>query len=242
MDSQIQLGDITVEVVLKKVRNINLTVLPPAGRVRISAPRRTSMTTIREFAISHIDWIQKHQARLREHERRPQRDYVAPKLRYVDGEEHDVWGKSYRLAVREVEDRPSVRLTRDRLVLRVRPRTKKADREALVQKWYREQIRGVAPLMIRRWERRLGVKVEHVYVRRMKTRWGSCNPDAHTIRINTELATRPPEQLEYIVVHELVHLLEPTHNARFYSLMDRYMPDWQWRREALNGPPVRRVR
>ena len=234
MESQIQLGDITVEVVLKKVRNINLTVLPPAGRVRISAPRRTSMNTIRAFAVSNLDWIRKQRARVREHERRFPRGHMEPKRRYVDGEIHAVWGRRYRLAIREVDESHSVRLTRDRLVLRVRPRTTKADRQTLVQSWYREQIRTALPPLLRHWERRLRVKVEHVYVRQMRTRWGSCNPDARTIRLNTELATRPPEQLEYIVVHELVHLLEPTHNGRFHSLMDRYLPDWKERRDALN--------
>lgn len=234
MESQIQLGGITVEVVLKKVRNINLTVLPPGGRVRISAPRRTSMKTIRAFAVSNLDWIRKQRARLREHERRTPPGQVEPKRRYVDGEIHPVWGKRYRLAIREVDEGPSARLTRDRLVLRVRPRTTKADRQALLEGWYRDQIREALPPMLRHWERRLQVKVEHVYVRRMRTRWGSCNPEACTIRLNTELATRPPELLEYIVVHELVHLLEPTHNGRFHSLMDRYLPDWKERRDALN--------
>jgi predicted metal-dependent hydrolase len=241
MESQIRLGDITVEVVLKRIRNINLTVLPPAGRVRISAPTRTSMHTIRAFAASNIDWIKKQRARLREHERRRPRGYVEPRSRYVDGESHPVWGRRHRLAIREADERPSVRLTRDRLVLRVRPRTKKDARQALIEKWYRDELRAAVQPMLRHWERRLGVKVEHLYVRRMKTRWGSCNPDARTIRLNTELATRPPEQLEYIVVHELVHLIEPTHNARFHALMDRYMPDWKRRREALSRPAVRQL-
>lgn len=240
MQSQIQLGDVTVDVVLKNIKNINLTVHPPEGRVRISAPKRTSMKAIRAFAISHLDWIRKHQERLREPDGGTTRGHVERKSRYVDGESHNVWGERHRLTILESDRPPSVDLNGDRIVLRVRPRTNGIRRQALIEGWYREQIRSAVPPLLARWEPRLWVKVERFYVQRMKTRWGTCNPQARTIRLNTELAARPPELLEYIVVHELVHLLEPTHNARFYALMDRYMPEWRVHRGTLNRQPARR--
>ena len=126
------------------------------------------------------------------------------------------------------------------MLLQVRPRTDRDKRRALVEEWYREQIKSAVPPLLARWEPRIGVKVDRFHVRRTKTRWGSCNPKARTIRLNTELARKPPELLEYLVVHELVHLLEPTHNARFYALMDRYMSDWKVHRRTLNRRPVRR--
>jgi len=126
------------------------------------------------------------------------------------------------------------------MLLRVRPRTDAAKRRALVDEWYREQLKQAVPPLLARGQPRLGVRVERVFVQRMKTRWGSCNHKARTIRLNTELAKKPAACLEYIVVHELVHLLEPTHNARFVALMDRFMPRWQFHRQVLNRLPVRR--
>jgi predicted metal-dependent hydrolase len=240
MQSQIQLGDITVDVVLKNIKNINLTVHPPDGRVRISAPKRTSMKAVRAFAISHLDWIRKHQERLREPDDGTTRGHEERKSGYVDGGSHYVWGQRHRLTISESDEPPSVRLNGEQLLLRVRPRTNRAQRYALLEGWYRDQIRTAVPPLLARWEPRLWVKVKRFYVQRMKTRWGTCNPEARTIRLNTELAARPPQLLEYIVVHELVHLLEPTHNVRFYALMDRYMPDWKVHRGALNGAAARR--
>ena len=233
MEFQITLGDVTVDVVRKKVRNLNLIVHPPHGRVRLSAPMRASMKAIRAFVLSKLDWIEQHQARMREQARRAPREVVRERG-YRDGESHQVWGKRYTLTVCERNEPPSVRLNGDHMVLQTRPGADREKRQALVESWYREQIRAAVPPLLALWEPRLGVGVERFYVRRMKTRWGSCNPRARTIRLNTELAAKPPALLEYIVVHELVHLLEPTHNARFYSLMDRFMPDWKAHRAALN--------
>jgi predicted metal-dependent hydrolase len=232
--TEIILGDVTVEVVRKRVKNINLTVQPPLGRVRISAPKRASLKTIREFAISKLDWIRLHQARMREQARqappaRPRREF-----QYVDRERHDVWGKPCLLAVSEREGLPSIDLNHDRLRLQVRPGASRESRRDMVENWYREQVQAAVPPLLERWEPRLGVKLERFQVRRMKTRWGSCTPAKRTIRLNTELATRRPELLEYIVVHELVHLVEPSHNARFYELMDLHLPGWKAHRDELN--------
>jgi len=236
MESQITLGDVTVHVVRKNVKNINLTVHPPLGRVHISAPKRVSMKAIRAFAHSKLEWIEKHQVRMREQVPATPRER---KRWYVDGEIHHVWGKRYTLSVWECDEPPMVWLDGGELQLQIRPRTNRDKRQAIVEKWYRDQIREAVPPLLAYWEPRLGVRAKKFYVQQMKTRWGSCNSQARTIRINTELATKPPERLEYIVVHELVHLLEPSHNARFHAFMDRFMPDWRYHRDALNLRPVR---
>lgn len=232
MALQIELGDFTVDVILKDIKNVHLSVYPPAGRVRISAPKRMSLDTIRVFAISKLDWIKQQQTKLREQERESPRDYV-------DRESHFVWGKRYLLTVIEIDQPPSIELKNRRMILRVRPRTDEDKRQAIVEEWYREQLKEAVPPLLERWQPLLGVRAERWFVQRMKTKWGSCNHRARTIRLNTELAKKPAECLEYIVVHELVHLLEPTHNARFIALMDRYMPKWQSHRQALNRLPVR---
>ncbi len=233
MLSQVKLGDIEVDVVLKDIKNVHLSVYPPTGRVRISAPKRMSIDTIRVFAISKLDWIKQQQTKLREQEREAPRDYV-------DRESHYVWGRRYLLTVSERDEPPSIELKPSRMLLRVRPGTGEDEREALVEEWYREQLRESVPALLARWQPLLGVRVERFFVQRMKTKWGSCNHKAGTIRLNTELAKKPGECLEYIVVHELVHLLEPTHNARFVTLMDRFIPKWQFHRQVLNRLPVRR--
>jgi predicted metal-dependent hydrolase len=237
--TEIILGDVTVEVVRKRVKNINLTVQPPLGRVRISAPKRASLKTIREFAISKLDWIRLHQARMREQARQAPPAQPRREVEYVDGEHHPVWGKPYLLVVSGRDGAGSVATDQNRLLLQVRPRTDREGRRAVLENWYRQQVQSAVPTLLERWEPRLGVKLERCQVRRMKTRWGSCTPAKRTIRLNSELATRRPELLEYIVVHELVHLLEASHNARFYELMDLHMPGWKAHRDELNREPIR---
>lgn len=232
MALRIELGDITVDVVLKDIKNVHLSVYPPTGRVRISAPKRMSLDTIRVFAISKLDWIKQQQTKLREQERETPREYV-------ERESHYVWGKRYLLTVTESEAPPSIELKHSRMLLRVRPGTGEERRQALVEEWYREQLKEAVPPLLARWQPLLGVQVERWFVQRMKTKWGSCNHRARTIRLNTELAKKPAECLEYIVVHELVHLLEPTHSSRFIALMDRFLPRWQIHRQVLNRLPVR---
>jgi predicted metal-dependent hydrolase len=232
METRFNLGGIVVSVVLKDIKNVHLSVYPPSGRVRIAAPRRMSIDTIRVYAISRLDWIRKQQRKLREQERETPREYI-------DRESHYVWGRRYLLAVREADEPPSISLKPRRMLLRVRPGASETKRAVLIDEWYRAQIKAAVPPLLERWENLIGVKAERVFVQRMKTKWGSCNHEAQTIRLNTELAKKPPECLEYIVVHELVHLVEPTHNARFMALMDRYMPRWQSYREKLNRLPVR---
>jgi len=231
---QIDVGGITVDVVFKNIKNIHLSVHPPTGRVRISAPRRITLDRLRVYAISRIDWIKKHQKKFQEQERETRREYL-------DRESHYVWGRRYLLKVNEANRIPSVALKHNEMVLTIRPGAGMAKREAAVTAWYREQVRNAAAPLIEKWEANLSVKVNRAIIRHMRTRWGSCTPARRTIRLNTELAKKPPECLEYVVVHELVHLLEPTHNANFISLMDKFMPQWRHFRDELNRAPLGHV-
>jgi hypothetical protein len=231
MVTQIAFGDITAEVVLKDIKNIHLSVYPPHGRVRIAAPSRMKLDTIRVFAISRLGWIKRQQLKLQGPERATPREYV-------DRESHYVWGKRYLLKVVEDNAAPTVALQHSRLLLQVRPGMHVWKKQAIIEAWYRQQLKNAVPPLIARWEPRLGVRVERVFVQRMKTRWGSYNHRARTIRLNPELARKPRECLEYIVVHEMTHILEPTHNARFVALLDQFMPPWQFYRQQLNRLPV----
>ncbi|RRR67075.1 MAG: M48 family peptidase [Candidatus Viridilinea halotolerans] len=232
MSQQIQLGDITIDVERKPIKNIHLSVYPPAGRVRIAAPERMELATIRVFAIAKLDWIKAQQRRMRAQEREAPREYL-------ERESHYVWGQRYLLHVQERTAPPSVSLSPTQLLLSVRPGTAEAQRQAILERWYREQLRAAVTSLIAKWEPMMGVKVQRIFVQRMKTRWGSCTPSTGSIRLNTELAKKPRECLEYVVVHELTHLIEPSHNRRFISLMDQFMPHWQAYRAQLNALPVR---
>jgi predicted metal-dependent hydrolase len=176
---QINLGEIEVEVVLKRIKHLHLRVLPPTGRVRISAPRRASLAAIRSFALSKLEWIKRQQVRVREQER-------------------------------------------------------ETSQESGDQESYVARVKEAVPPLLARWQPLIGVRVDRFFVRPMKSKWGSCTYRTRRIRLNSELAKKPPECLEYVVVHELVHLLEPTHNARFAALMDRFMPQWRSQRRVLN--------
>ena len=232
MVAQIDLGDMRIEVLRKDIKNLHLSVLPPHGRVRVAAPRQMSLDTIRVFVISKLDWIRRQQRKMDAQEREAPREYL-------DRESHYVWGRRYLLKRIEEKAAPSVELRHSRLVLQVRPGTDEARSREILEVWYREQIRVAVPSLIAKWEPVMGVKVGRVFVQRMKTRWGSCNPESQSIRLNTDLAKKPPECLEYIMVHEMAHLLEPTHNPRFRSLMNLFMPQSQHLKDELNRLPVR---
>jgi predicted metal-dependent hydrolase len=232
MGTELRLGNITVDVVQKDIKNVHLSVHPPTGRVRISAPARMSLDRIRLFAISKLDWIKKQQENLRKQERETPREYL-------DRESHYLWGRRYLLTIIEIDEAPSVELKHGKMLLRVRPGSSREKKEAIVAEWYREKLRLALPSLISRWEGRIGVKVERVFIRKMKTRWGSCNPRSRSIRVNTELAKKPPECLEYIVVHEMLHLIESRHNNGFIALLERFIPRWKSFRDQLNQLPVR---
>lgn len=232
MTAQIQLGDMVVAVVRKDIKNVHLSVHPPTGRVTIAAPAHMAIDTIRVFAITKLAWIRKQQTKLQEQEREAPREYL-------DRESHYVWGKRYMLKVVEIDQAPSIELKHSKMLLHVRPGTTQTNCQVIMDEWYRQQLRLAAMPLITKWESRLSVKVEKIFVQRMKTKWGSCNHHARTIRLNTDLAKKPTACLEYLVVHELVHLLEPSHNARFVALMDQHMPKWRSHQDTLNRLPVR---
>jgi len=232
MAAQLDLGGISVDVVFKDIKNIHLSVYPPTGRVRISAPERMKLDAIRIFAISKLDWIKRQQIVIHRQERETPREYL-------DRESHYLWGKRYLLQILEVNAAPGVQLNPGKMLLRVCPRESEDTKQAIIAQFYREQIKAAVPGLISRWAPVMGVTVDRFYVQQMKTKWGSCNPRARTIRLNTELAKKPKECLEYIVVHEMAHLVEPTHNARFIALMDLLMPNFQLLRDQLNQLPVR---
>lgn len=232
MQTQVLLGGIEIEVVFKDIKNIHLSVYPPQGKVRISAPSRMDLDTIRVFAISKLGWIKRQQSKLREQDRETPREYL-------ELESHYIWGKRYLLKVIEENAAPAIELKHNLMILQVRPGADEGKKQAIVDGWYREQVKESAIALIAKWEPMIGVKVAALFVQRMKTKWGSCSADNRTIRLNTDLAKKPQECLEYIVVHEMAHLLEPTHNARFIALMDQFMPNWQVRRDRLNRLPVR---
>ena len=231
MTTQINLGDIAVDVVFKDIKNIHLGVYPPDGKVRVAAPARMSLDTLRVFVISKLTWIRQQQKKLRDQARETPREFL-------DRESHYLWGTRYLLKVIEDDAAPTVVLKPGTMILRVRPGTGEEKKQATVSGWYRQQIKTAASELTAKWEPILGVRVERVFVQRMKTRWGGCNTDSHTIRLNTELAKKPRECLEYIIVHELVHLLERHHTERFTALMDEHLPQWRQLRKLLNTAPL----
>jgi len=232
MVTTLKLGSITVDVVQKDIKNVHLSVYPPAGKVRISAPLRMKTETIRVFAASKLGWIKEQQRKITSQDRESPREYI-------ERESHYLWGKRYLLEVVEHDSPPQVQVRHSKLVLQVRPGTATGRRQEILDEWYRAQLRSAVDPLFAKWEPVMGVKVERVFVQRMKTKWGSCSRHAASIRLNTDLAKKPPECLEYMVVHEMIHILEPTHNGRFMKLMDWMMPNWRFYRQLLNRLPVR---
>jgi hypothetical protein len=188
--------------------------------------------TIRVFAVAKLPWIREQQRKLRAQGRETYREYL-------EHESHYVFGRRCMLTVTEADAPALAELRHNKLLLRVRPGTSEEARQAVIDEWYRRQLKEAVQPVIQRWEAVMGVRVKRSFVQRMKAKWGSCNHKRGTIRLNSELAKKPRECVEYIIVHGMVHLLEPTHNARFVSLMDQYMPRWQHHRQMLNRLPLR---
>lgn len=231
MSEVFEIGDVSVEVVKKDIKNVHLTVHPPHGRVRIAAPERMKLDTIRLFAISKLAWIRREQAAMRAQQREPPREYI-------DRESHYLWGRRYLLKLVEREAPTAVEVTHSVLVLYIRPGTSESRRHEVLAHWYRDQVRAAVGPLMAKWTAALHVEAGRLFVQHMKTKWGSCNPTAATIRLNTELAKKPLECLEYVLIHELAHLLEPTHNDRFRRIIDRHLPHWPHVRDELNRAPL----
>lgn len=229
---RIHVRGISVEVVRKEIKNLHLGVYPPAGRVRVAAPLHLDNDAIRLAVVTRLGWIRRRREEFKRQERQSKRDLVT-------GESHYSRGRRYRMSVVEHDGPPSVRIVgKTRLELLVRTGSDRAKRAALLEGWYRSQVLDAAQDLLEQWESKVGVEVKDVRVRRMRTRWGSCNSEAGRIWLNTELAKKPPKCLEYILVHEMVHLIERRHTERFRALMDAFMPSWRLHRDELNRAPL----
>ena len=231
MSETIRLGEIAIAVTRKNIKHVHLSVHPPNGRVTLVAPAGTRLEVARAYAVSRLGWIRAQQARLREQARETPR-------RYVTRETHYVWGKRHLLTVLERDQKPSVTMDHRRILLTARPGSDRAKRETMMHEWHKGLLHEAVPRLIRKWEPRLGVKVAAYYLQRMKTKWGSCNHKSRSIRLNTELVKKPKDLLEYVVVHEMVHLVVPTHSERFVALLTEHYPGWRAARAELNELPL----
>jgi predicted metal-dependent hydrolase len=223
-----QIGSIEIEVVSKDIKNMHLRILPPDGRVKISAPYRMNLETIRKFALEKLSWIEKHRAKFLQ--QKPVRHYE-----YINGESHYLAGRSYRLRVVDYAGHPKV-IIRDQIFidLLVAKDDDREKRKKVINDWYREQLKLRVPELIKKWEKIIGVEAKEWRIKQMKTRWGSCSIKPRRIWLNLELAKKSDYCLEYVIVHELVHLLEPRHNSRFKAYMDGFMPRWKSYKKELN--------
>ncbi len=231
MKSLLQVGDIEVEVVRKDIKNVHLSVHPPKGRVTVAAPAYMKPENIRLFVIAKVTWIREQQKRLQLQDRETNKVFL-------NRESHYVWGQRYLLKLIEVEAPPSIELKLGKMIFQTRPGTDVIKKQEILDEWYRRLVHEAVQAKIAKWEKKLGVVANRVFVQKMKTKWGSCNPSAGNIRLNTDLAKKPPECLEYILLHELLHLIEPSHNEKFIKLMGHVMPKWRSHRQLLNSLPV----
>ena len=228
---RIIVSGIEVEVVRKDIKNLHVGVYPPDGRVRVAAPLLVDDDAVRLAVISRLDWVKRQRARFQAQERQSAREYV-------DRESHYFQGRRYLMKVVEADGPSRVVLRNNVLELHVPMGADTERRERVMSQWYRRELRASAAPLVDKWSGRLGVDVDEVRIKRMRTKWGSCNPQAKRVWLNLELAKKPPHCLEYVVVHELVHLLEKSHNATFQALMDEHMPQWRLYRDELNRKPL----
>ena len=231
MSEIIELGEISIEVTRKDIKNVHLSVHPPDGRVTLAAPTGTRLEVARAYAISKLRWIRQQQDDLRNQARETPR-------KFIERESHYLWGRRYLLTVFERDVKPSVSLDHKRITLSVRPGSDHAKRASVVHEWHKSLLHELIPPLISKWEPKLGVRVAAYFIQRMKTKWGSCNHQAGHIRLNTELVKKPKDLIEYVIVHEMTHLLEPTHSDRFVALLDNHFPTWREARAELNELPL----
>jgi predicted metal-dependent hydrolase len=231
MTETIQLGEITILVTRKAIKNVHLSVHPPDGRVTLAAPTATRLDVARAYAISKLGWIRQQQERLRSQARETPRQFI-------ERESHYLWGRRHLLTVVERDAKPGVSLDHKRITLSVRPGSDTAKRAEVIHEWHKSLLHEVVPSLIDKWEQRLQVNIAGYFLQRMKTKWGSCNHEARHIRLNTELVKKPKDLLEYVIVHEMIHLLEPTHSDRFVAILGGQYPAWREARAELNELPL----
>ena len=232
MTRQLSLGEIVVDVTFKDIKNVHLSVYPPSGRVKISAPLKMDIDTIRLFAIAKLGWIKKQQKKLREQLRETPREYLERESLFV-------WGKRYLLRIKEDQSASMVELSGNRyLKLTVRPGVSHAYKQEVISLWYRNQLRREIPALVAKWQKLIGIQVKDWRIKRMKTKWGSCSIEAGRIWLNLELAKKPVQCLEYIIAHEIAHFVERHHNDRFIAILDKKLPQWRHYRDELNAEPL----
>ena len=227
----IELGDIAIRVTRKDIKNVHLSVHPPDGNVTLSAPTNTRPEVARAYAISKLGWIRKQQEKYRKQARETPREFI-------ERESHHLWGRRHLMTVIEQDVKPCVEIDHKRITLTVRPGSSKDKRVAVIHEWHKSLLHEFIPPLIAKWQPKLDVQVRAYFLQRMKTKWGSCNHPVAHIRLNTELVKKPKDLIEYVVVHEMVHIIEPTHSDRFISILTDTYPLWREARAELNQLPL----
>ena len=227
MSETLRIGELSVELTRKAIKNVHLSVHPPLGRVTLAVPTATRLDVARAYAISRLGWIRREQLKLAGQARETPRQFITR-------ESHTVWGRRYLMRVEYRDAKPSVSLGHSHITLTVRPGSSATKRAEVIHDWHKSLLHILVPKIIRKWELTLKVKVGSYYLQRMKTKWGSCNHAAGNIRLNTELVKKPKDLLEYVIVHEMIHLIETTHSERFVALLKKHSPNWLEARAELN--------
>ena len=226
--SKMLVSNLMIDTIKKDIKNIHLGVYPPKGRIRIAAPLKTSDEAIKFFVISKMPWIKKQQIKFLKQERQTQREYVS-------GESHYFFGKRYRLNIIHTDSKPKIEIqNKTRIDLYIKPDTTVQQREAIFEKFYRSNLKNFIPSLLERWQKKVGVRVREVKIKKMKTKWGTCNSNKKRIWLNLELAKKPLHCIDYVFVHELVHLVEKSHSERFMDLLEYTLPNWQHNKDELN--------
>ena len=231
MTETIQLGEVCIAVTRKDIKNVHLSVHPPDGRVTLSAPKTTRLEVARAYAISKLGSIRDQQKKLASQARETPRQLV-------NRESHYVWGRRRLMEVEYRDVKPSISIDHKRIILTVRPGSDPAKRAEVIHEWHKALLHEAVPPLIQKWEGKLKVQVRRYFLQRMKTKWGSCNQKAGNIRLNTELVKKPKDLLEYVIVHEMAHLIEPKHSDRFIAILQENYPTWREARAELNELPL----
>jgi predicted metal-dependent hydrolase len=210
------------------MKNMRITVYPPDGRVLASVPLNTAPELIRSFALSKLPWIEKYREKFRNNPK-------TGDASLENGGKVYVWGKALDLEIIEKPGNPKITISEGRMKMKVRPDSTLEKKQELLDKWRRKTVKETAPVIIKKWEPLLKVEVLGLYVRKMRSHWGSCNPERQTLRLNSELTKKSPECFEYVILHEMIHIIEAGHNRRFYSYLNKFMPSWKIIRKKMNS-------
>lgn len=230
--SYITISDLNVEVVRKPIKNLHLAVYPPDGRIRVAVPNKTTDDNVRLAVISKLAWIKRQKSDFAKQPRQTERIYVS-------GETHHVWGRKYLLDVQWRHGKHEIKIQNaKKIILFVKPGTSRENREKVFREWYRQELKAAAAPLLETWSAKIGQQPTFWGTKKMRTKWGSCETHSKRIWLNLELAKKPPECLKYIVVHELIHLLERNHNQIFLAHMEKCLPNWRFCRDRLKAEPL----